>query len=294
MFSECSRWMIHFFFLFSLSHSRRGTVSQSVTSNIVNIDVGYCCCRGCVKNKHNGIVRRTHFDSCAHEMSTELMLIKYVLVLLPRFYYRCFCCCCCYGCGLASPLPHRFKIFITLCVCALCALCLIYSIEWHDFRYKHRPSTWTHSGGSRSLYLCMNNQIMCVWVISITILVVDSMKKTWPNVENVKMAKGNTRTHTGHRLGLILWYNRAERERERERTRASIYFYTIFQKNLALDFVIWVCSCGALSINEYQSLRSLSLDSNKKEILSSNTKAAERWIERHRMCISIKYILLCA
>lgn len=47
-----------------------------------------------------------------------------------------------------------------------------------------------------TLYLSMNNQIMCVWVISITILVVvDSMKKNVVERRKCKMAKGNERTH---------------------------------------------------------------------------------------------------
>lgn len=100
--------------------------------------------------------------------------------------------------------------------------------------------------GSLYLSVRMNNQInvcmddfdndSCRWRTQ--------QKKS--NVVNVKCPKETqTHTHTASSSSWVFfsWHNRP---------RASISTFVPIFKNLALDFVIWVCSCGALSINEYR------------------------------------------
>lgn len=124
----------------------------------------------------------------------------------------------------------------------------------------------------------------------------DNDSRRWLNKKNVverwkcKMAKGNAHTHT-HAIVLGSFCHIIE---PRETEWASTFIP--FSKNLALDFVIWVCSCGALSINEYQSLRgylSLGLTEKRNFVQRHKARAMDGWMDGRRQRMSIDYIVVC-
>lgn len=162
-----------------------------------------------------------------------------------------------------QPMPHWFKIFITMCVCASC---IFHRMIWF---WDINIDRWTYS---EALYLRMNNQMRCEHGWFQQRLFVDSMEKN-VYIENVQ--RKHTHASTSQSFFLCDKIN-----------RKHLRLYHFPKKKTGARF----CNLSLLMwcfIDKWISIVTrLSLSLRIKKIVHSVS-------ERARTRVTIDYIVLC-